>query len=238
MDTVEAFGTQAITTGSVDTSPTGIASDEAFGSSSVTTTYNITTTAMGSDEAFGSNTIGVGPVSITVAALDTAESFGALGITVGDVFITCTAMDTDEVWGTLYSIFAQFTVTTAQSAVSVPTGASGCYYRAHGGGGGGGCGYVHSTANRAGGGGGGGGAWIPVYLFQLLVAIPMYFLVLRWVKRDLSPSRWLVAAAVVLLSLMLVSRYTNNNFFMTPLAFLITAYVLQQVPQSQEHKHV
>lgn len=79
---------------------------------------------------------------------------------------------------------------------------------------------------------------IPVYLFQLLVAIPMYFLVLRWVKRDLSPSRWLVAAAVVLLSLMLVSRYTNNNFFMTPLAFLITAYVLQQVPQSQECKHV
>lgn len=79
---------------------------------------------------------------------------------------------------------------------------------------------------------------IPVYLFQLLVAIPMYFLVLRWVKRDLSPSRWLVAAAAVLLSLMLVSRYTNNNFFMTPLAFLITAYVLQQVPQSQEHKHV
>ncbi len=67
---------------------------------------------------------------------------------------------------------------------------------------------------------------VPVYLFQLLVGIPMFILTARWLRHNDSSSSWLVASTVFLVSLMLVGRFFNNNFLTTPATFLALAYVL------------
>lgn len=83
-------------------------------------------------------------------------------------------------------------------------------------------------------------AWsvIPTHLFQLLVGIPMLVVTLRWIKRSSEPSRWLAAAAVLSLSVLLVSRYFNNNNLGLPTALLVGAFILQvREPQPQTHNY-
>lgn len=68
---------------------------------------------------------------------------------------------------------------------------------------------------------------VPVYLFQLMVSIPISVLTAGWVRLAPQASRWLAGAAVLILSVMLVSRFFNNNFLQIPMVFLIAAYLLQ-----------
>ncbi len=77
---------------------------------------------------------------------------------------------------------------------------------------------------------------VPVYLFQLLVGVPMFVMTARWVHRNRSISTWLVAATVFMLSLLLVGRYFNNNFLTTPVAFLATAYLLEATSTPTERQ--
>jgi uncharacterized membrane protein len=72
----------------------------------------------------------------------------------------------------------------------------------------------------------------PVYLFQLFVGVPVFILVASWLRQQHQASRWLAGSAVLLLAVMLVSKYFNNNFLTAPAGLLVAAFVLQFHEQS------
>lgn len=74
---------------------------------------------------------------------------------------------------------------------------------------------------------------VPVYLFQLLVGFPTFLLVSSWLRVNREIARWLAGSAVLILAILLVSKFFNNNFLATPAALLATAYVLQQRDDDQ-----
>jgi hypothetical protein len=83
--------------------PTGIASEEAIGTSVVAgtaVTQNVTGTGIASAEALGTSVVTPGAVNVTMAGLATAEALGAHTVTPGAVNITGTGLASEEAIGT------------------------------------------------------------------------------------------------------------------------------------------
>lgn len=82
----------------LDTSPTGIASSEAFGTPSNTLDVSVGPTGISSAEAFGtpSNTL---DVTVTPTGITTGEAFGVVTITYGAVSNTPDGIVSSETWG-------------------------------------------------------------------------------------------------------------------------------------------
>ena len=100
--TEEAFGSATITTGAVSVAPTGIVSEEAFGShtiSGVIPPQTLEPTGIASEETFGSHTVAVGALTIAPDGITSEESFGSHTLLVGAVFITPTGITSEETFG-------------------------------------------------------------------------------------------------------------------------------------------
>lgn len=77
----EVFGTSVIGRGAVDVSPSGVASLEAFGNPVVADMQSITVNGIASEEAFGTTSFTVGAVDVTPAGIASDEAFGATTLT-------------------------------------------------------------------------------------------------------------------------------------------------------------
>lgn len=90
----EAFGSPTVTPGAVTiTTPTSIASSEAFGSPAITTLATINTpTSIVSGEAFGSPTVTPGAVTISMNSINSAEAFDNPTVTGGGVLFASTLL--------------------------------------------------------------------------------------------------------------------------------------------------
>lgn len=90
----EAFGSPTVTPGAVTiTTPTSIASSEAFGSPAITTLATINTpTSIVSGEAFGSPTVTPGAVTISMNSINSAEAFDNPTVTGGGVQFASTLL--------------------------------------------------------------------------------------------------------------------------------------------------
>lgn len=137
ISSAEAIGVPTVTRGTVNISPTGIVSAEAFGALQVT--QIIQTAGIASTEAFGIPTVTRGPVTISPTGIPTAEAIGSLTISTGVVNLTLTGIPSAEAVGTptltrgavgvtatgIASAEAFGTLTVSRGAVSVlPTGIS------------------------------------------------------------------------------------------------------------------
>ena len=80
-------------------SPSGIASSEAFGSSTVSNLNTVSPSGIASSEAFGSPTVTPGAVSISPTGISSAEAFGTASISPGPVSIAPTGITTGEAFG-------------------------------------------------------------------------------------------------------------------------------------------
>lgn len=86
--------------GDQSTSPTGIASAEAFGSPTLAPgNVNVGPTGIASGETFGAPTIAAGPVSFSVVGIASAEAFGTPSVT-GSQFVNPTGIPSAEAFGT------------------------------------------------------------------------------------------------------------------------------------------
>ncbi len=65
--------------------------------------------------------------------------------------------------------------------------------------------------------------------FQLLVGLPMLYILGRWIYRNPSVSNWLLAVALFILSILLVSRYLNNNYVSLIIGLCVVAYLQQTI---------
>lgn len=71
-------------------------------------------------------------------------------------------------------------------------------------------------------------AIIPTYIFQLAVGLPALFFIWRWIRRDAGPVRWLVGSGILMMAVLLFSRYFNNNYYIVPIVLFVTAYTLSE----------
>lgn len=96
-------------------SPSGIASEEGFGSATLTTgAVTVSPSAIASGETFGSSTVTPGPVTVSPSGIASAEAFGDTTVSPGAATISPTSIAAEEAFGT---------ATLAPGSVSVsPTG--------------------------------------------------------------------------------------------------------------------
>ncbi len=70
-------------------------------------------------------------------------------------------------------------------------------------------------------------AIIPTYIFQLVVGIPVLIMTVNWFRTRPVMSRWLAGAAMLVLAVLLFSRYLNNNYLVVPVTLLVAAMAWQ-----------
>lgn len=93
----EAFGTPDIFVG---LHPTGIASEEAFGAPALSTgNVDIAPSSILSEQAVGTPTVSVGSATLSPTGIATAESFGLPTITVGGIALQPSAIGSEESFG-------------------------------------------------------------------------------------------------------------------------------------------
>jgi len=94
----EAFGTAVLTTGAVTLSPTGIASAEAFGSHTVANVQVLSPSGIASEEAFGTAVLTTGAVTVSPSGIASEESFGAHNVSQA-TFLRPTGIASAEAFG-------------------------------------------------------------------------------------------------------------------------------------------
>ena len=57
----------------------------------------------------------------------------------------------------------------------------------------------------------------------------MLYILGRWIYRNPSVSNWLLAVALFILSILLVSRYLNNNYVSLIIGLCVVAYLQQTI---------
>ncbi|MBI2985021.1 MAG: DUF2029 domain-containing protein [Candidatus Kerfeldbacteria bacterium] len=68
---------------------------------------------------------------------------------------------------------------------------------------------------------------LPTHLFQLIVGLPVLVLASRWLWQRPGAERFLTAVVVLSLSILLVSRYFNNNYLTTLILLGVAAYAFK-----------
>jgi hypothetical protein len=113
----EAFGTFSVAPGAVSVTPTGIASGEAFGTPTITTgAVAVAPNGIVSGEAFGSFSIATGAVSVSPTGIPSAEAFGSFSITTGAVTVSPTGIPSAEAFGSFTVSPEQFITLTGISS--------------------------------------------------------------------------------------------------------------------------
>lgn len=96
----EAFGTATITPGSVTVSPSGIASAEAFGTAVVQPgAVTLSPSGIASEEAFGTPALTVGAVTVSPTGIASDEAFGTAVLT-ATITVSPTGIPSEEAFGT------------------------------------------------------------------------------------------------------------------------------------------
>lgn len=97
----EAFGSATVSPGAVTVAPSGIASLEAFGTAAVSVGgVSIAPSGIVSEEAFGTATISTGAVSVSPSGIASAEAFGTATISLAVTEILPSSIDSAEAFGT------------------------------------------------------------------------------------------------------------------------------------------
>jgi hypothetical protein len=96
---LEAFGTQVITTGLVTITPSGISSLESFGTTAVATSALLTPSAIASLEAFGTTSVST-EKTLSPSSIASLEAFGNAVLSAGGVNISPNGITTLEAFGT------------------------------------------------------------------------------------------------------------------------------------------
>ena len=73
---------------------------------------------------------------------------------------------------------------------------------------------------------------VPTYLFELAVGLPTLFFASRALFRRPSPSAYLILSVLVVVSILLFSRFFLENYTAMLLPLLFGAYVLDRSKQS------
>lgn len=98
--TQEAFGTPTFTFGAVGIAPSGIATEEAFGVPTFISVFDLSPGSIASEEAFGTPSIAVGAVTVSPNGIATEEAFGAPSVTGGALVVDATGIPSEEAFGT------------------------------------------------------------------------------------------------------------------------------------------
>ena len=118
--TEEAFGTPAIDTNSVDVAPTSIPSETAFGTPSLTGAAVLTPSGIPSETSTGSPAITTGEVYIEPEGIPSLEAFGLPTVSVGVLFITPIGLASAEELGTPeIKLFVQYITPTGIQTAEV-----------------------------------------------------------------------------------------------------------------------
>lgn len=94
----EAFGSTTVSPGAVSITPNGISSDEAFGSAVISSIFAITPSGIASAETVGNPTLSVGSVTVIPSGIVSAEAFGTAALSQGLV-IAPASIETLEAFG-------------------------------------------------------------------------------------------------------------------------------------------
>ncbi len=70
-------------------------------------------------------------------------------------------------------------------------------------------------------------AIVPTAWFQLAVGVPLFWVLGRRLWTQPTASQWLLAASILMLGVLLVSRYVNLNYFVTLEFLVLAAWILQ-----------